>query len=131
MNVNDYLVDISNAPNSPGTLVFLIGVTDDAEVDGVGWRARAKAFPVPGNPGRWVLAMLMTRHGFERQGHGRAMINAIRVWAGQVAAHVTTAGAIPAAHGFYERTGCQWDPDSQEWVVADPRRPGSVPRDNG
>lgn len=84
------------------------------------WRARCSLYPEPFPtvpPHQWYLDWIATREGYEGQGFGRLLIDAVRAWARNSGYKVRTNNAVSPAYGFYERTGCIFDPKLEEFII--------------
>lgn len=66
----------------------------------------------------WALTGIDTKTEFERRGYGRALVETVRAWAAEHGVTVYTDTVASDKHGFYQKTGCVWLPDRDEYLVA-------------
>jgi GNAT superfamily N-acetyltransferase len=104
-----------DAVDAPGLLVIKVGPVGQRAR-----RARAALQPDASDAQLWHLRNVVTDTGFERQGWGRYLLEAVRAWAGPGGRTVRTLGATNDANGFYLASGCQLDDDTDEYIVAGP-----------
>ncbi|MGI5185427.1 GNAT family N-acetyltransferase [Dactylosporangium sp. CA-152071] len=104
-----------DAMDAPNLLVIKVGPSGQRAR-----RARATLQPDASDEHLWHLRNVATDTGFERQGWGRHLLEAVRAWAAPGGFTVRTLGATNEADGFYVACGCRLDDDVDEYIVAGP-----------